>query len=77
MHAEYTLPEVSQTVIVTRMAGRTPVPEKEEISLLASHGASMVIFLSTGMLEELTERLIAGGYTKIPSRDCLQSVLAG
>jgi len=64
MHAEYTLPEVSQTVIITRMAGRTPVPEKEEISLLASHGASMVIFLSTGMLEELTERLIAGGYTK-------------
>lgn len=64
MHAEYTLPDVSQTVIITRMAGRTPVPEKEEISLLASHGASMVIFLSTGMLEELTERLIAGGYTK-------------
>lgn len=64
MHAEYTLPEVSQTVIITRMAGRTPVPEKEEISLLASHGASMVVFLSTGMLEELTERLIAGGYTK-------------
>ena len=64
MHAEYTLPDVSQTVIITRMAGRTPVPEKEEISLLASHGASMVIFLSTGMLEGLTERLIAGGYTK-------------
>lgn len=61
--AEYTLPEVSQTVILTRMEGRTPVPEKEEISLLASHGASMVIFLSTGMLEELTERLIKGGYT--------------
>lgn len=60
--AEYTLPEVSQTVILTRMEGRTPVPEKEEISLLAAHGASMVIFLSTGMLEELTARLIKGGY---------------
>lgn len=64
MHAEYTLPDVSQTVIITRMAGRTPVPEKEEIALLAAHQASMVIFLSTGMLDDLTERLIAGGYTK-------------
>jgi precorrin-4/cobalt-precorrin-4 C11-methyltransferase len=60
---EYTLPDVSQTVIITRMAGRTPVPEKEEISLLASHHATMVIFLSTGMLEELRDRLIAGGYS--------------
>lgn len=63
MKAEYTLPNVSQTVIITRMAGRTPVPEKEEISLLASHQASMVIFLSTGMLEELSQKLIEGGYT--------------
>ena len=62
MKAEYTLPDVSQTVIITRMAGRTPVPEKEEISLLASHQATMVIFLSTGLLESLSERLIAGGY---------------
>ncbi len=62
LRAEYTLPDVSQTVIITRMAGRTPVPEKEEISLLASHQATMVIFLSTGLLEELQERLIAGGY---------------
>lgn len=61
--AEYTLPDVSQTVILTRMEGRTPVPEKEEISLLASHQATMVIFLSTGMLEELSKRLIQGGYT--------------
>ena len=60
--AEYTLPDVTQTVILTRMEGRTPVPQKEEISLLASHQATMVIFLSTGMLEELSERLIAGGY---------------
>ncbi|MCD2491200.1 precorrin-4 C(11)-methyltransferase [Lacrimispora sp. NSJ-141] len=62
LHAEYTLPDVSQTVIITRMAGRTPVPEKEEISLLAAHQATMVIFLSTGMLTELEERLLSGGY---------------
>lgn len=63
LQAEYTLPDVSQTVIITRMAGRTPVPEKEEISKLASHQATMVIFLSTGMLEQLSERLMEGGYT--------------
>lgn len=48
LKAEYTLPEVSQSVIITRMAGRTPVPEKESLESLASHGASMVIFLSAG-----------------------------
>ena len=63
LRAEYTLPYVSQTVILTRMEGQTPVPEREEISRLASHGATMVIFLSTGMLEELSRRLISGGYT--------------
>ena len=63
LNLEYTLPDVSQTVIITRMAGRTPVPEKEEIAKLASHGATMVVFLSTGLLEQLSERLIAGGYT--------------
>ena len=63
LKAEYTLPDVSQTVILTRMAGRTPVPERESIESLASHNATMVIFLSTGMLEELSERLIKGGYT--------------
>lgn len=62
LNLEYTLPDVSQTVIITRMAGRTPVPEKEEIAKLASHHATMVVFLSTGMLEKLSERLIAGGY---------------
>ncbi|MDO5062119.1 MAG: precorrin-4 C(11)-methyltransferase [Peptostreptococcaceae bacterium] len=62
LSAEYTLPDVTQTVILTRMEGRTPVPPKEEISLLAAHQATMVIFLSTGMLEELSERLIKGGY---------------
>jgi len=64
LKAEYTLPDISQTVIITRMAGRTPVPEKEEISLLAAHQATMVIFLSTGLLEPLKERLLAGGYRK-------------
>ena len=62
LKAEYTLPDVSQTVIITRMAGRTPVPEKEEMSLLASHQATMAIFLSTGLLDSLKERLLAGGY---------------
>ncbi|MCQ4636378.1 precorrin-4 C(11)-methyltransferase [Anaerovorax odorimutans] len=62
LKAEYTLPDVSQTVIITRMAGRTPVPEKEEISLLASHQATMAVFLSAGLLEPLRERLLIGGY---------------
>ena len=59
---EYTLPDVTQSVVITRMAGRTPVPEKESIRSFAAHGASMVIFLSTGMLEELSQELTAGGY---------------
>lgn len=59
---EYTLPNVSQTVIITRMAGRTPVPEKESMELLAAHGATMVIFLSAGLLEEVKEKLLLGGY---------------
>lgn len=62
LNLEYTLPEVSQSVIITRMEGRTPVPEKESIASFASHNATMVVFLSTGMLEELSRRLIAGGY---------------
>lgn len=62
LKAEYTLPNVSQTVILTRMEGRTPVPPEEEIAKLAAHNATMVIFLSSGMLAPLSERLIAGGY---------------
>lgn len=62
LNLEYTLPGVSQSVIITRMAGRTPVPERESIESFAAHGASMAIFLSTGMLEELSRRLVAGGY---------------
>ena len=62
LKAEYTLPNVSQSVILTRMEGRTPVPEKEQIEAFAAHGATMVIFLSAGQLARLSERLIAGGY---------------
>lgn len=62
LKAEYTLPDVSQTVILTRMAGRTPVPEREQIRALAAHHATMVIFLSAGMTEALSAELIAGGY---------------
>ena len=62
LNLEYTLPEISQSVIITRMEGRTPVPERESIQSFAAHHATMVIFLSTGMLEELSRRLIEGGY---------------
>ena len=63
LNLEYTLPDVSQSVIITRMAGRTPVPDRESIRSFAQHGATMVIFLSTGMLEKLSAELIAGGYS--------------
>lgn len=61
--AEYTLPDVSQTVIITRMEGRTPMPEKEEIRKLSAHHATMVVFLSAGMTEQLSAQLIEGGYS--------------
>ncbi len=61
---EYTLPGVSQSVIITRMAGRTAVPEHESIASLADHGATMVIFLSAGMLTELQTELLKGAYTQ-------------
>ncbi len=64
LKAEYTLPGVSQTVIITRAAGRTPVPEKESIASLASHGATMVLFLSTSLTEKLQSELLAGGYAE-------------
>lgn len=63
LQVEYTLPDVSQTVILTRMEGRTPVPEKEGIGSLASHQATMCVFLSVHMLGELIEKLKAGGYS--------------
>ena len=61
---EYTLPGVTQTVIITRMAGRTPVPERENMVSLAKHGAAMVIFLSAGLLEETQSCLLQGAYTE-------------
>lgn len=64
LKAEYTLPGVSQSVILTRMAGRTPVPQEESIRSLAAHRATMVIFLSAGMTESLQEELLAGGYAQ-------------
>ena len=63
LELEYTLPGVSQTVISSRTAGRTPVPERESIPQLARHQATMVLFLSTGHLPKLQKELIEGGYT--------------
>ena len=63
LKAEYTLPNVSQTVIITRAEGRTPVPEKEQLRALAAHGSTMVLFLSTGLLEKAQQELISGGYS--------------
>ena len=62
LKTEYTLPDVSQTVIITRTAGRTPVPERESIRALAQHRSTMVLFLSTSLTEKLQEDLLAGGY---------------
>lgn len=62
LKTEYTLPDVSQTVIITRAAGRTPVPERESIRALAAHQATMVLFLSTSLTKTLQQELQAGGY---------------
>lgn len=64
LDAEYTLPGVSQSVIITRLAGRTPVPERESLAALATHGATMVIFLSAGMLPGVQQALLQGAYTE-------------
>lgn len=64
LNLEYTLPGVSQSLIITRMEGRTEVPQKESIESFAAHQASMAIYLSTGMLEQLSERLTEGGYRR-------------
>lgn len=60
--AEFTVPDLSQTLIVTRVEGRTPVPESEQLSSLASHHTSMAIFLSTSLAEKVGNELLAGGY---------------
>ncbi len=62
LNAELTLPEVAQTVIITRQEGRTPVPELEKLQLLASHQTTMLIFLSVSMMDKVVEELMAGGY---------------
>ena len=66
LKAEYTLPDVSQSVIITRMEGRTGVPPKQKIVDYAKHHATMVIFLSAGMLEKLQKELMAS--TRHPGR---------
>lgn len=60
---ELTLPELSQTVIITRIEGRTPVPERERLHAIAAIGATMVIYLSVGMIEKVVEQLLQGAYT--------------
>lgn len=77
LNAEYTLPTVSQTVIITRMEGRTPVPERETLARLASHGATMVIFLSIGLVDKVQEALLQGPTPRNACRRGLQGHLAG
>lgn len=64
LNLEYTLPDISQSLIITRMEGKTKVPPKESIESFAAHQTSMAIYLSTGLLKELSSQLIAGGYKK-------------
>ncbi len=59
---ELTVPEVSQAVILARAAGRTPVPSGQELRRLASHGATLVLYLSAGLVEKVVEECLAGGY---------------
>ncbi len=59
---ELTVPEASQTVIVTRMEGRTPVPASENLRSLAAHQSTLAIFLSISMIEKVVAELLAGGY---------------
>lgn len=61
---EFTLPGISQSLILTRMEGRTPVPERESLKRMAEHGCSMALFLSAGMTEAVQEALLSGAYTK-------------
>jgi precorrin-4/cobalt-precorrin-4 C11-methyltransferase len=62
LQCEYTMPEVTQTVIITRLEGRTPVPEKEKLAALAAHGTTICVFLSVHMLDSVVKELIQGGY---------------
>jgi precorrin-4/cobalt-precorrin-4 C11-methyltransferase len=60
LRQELTIPEISQTVIFTRMEGRTPVPESERLGELARHRSTMVVFLSVGMIEKVRDELLTG-----------------
>ena len=62
LNLEYTLPDVSQTLILTRTSGKTGVPERESIQSLASHRASMAVYLSSSLLDKLSKELVEGGY---------------
>lgn len=62
LKTELTVPELSQTVIITRLEGRTPVPARESLKSLATHRASLAIFLSTALVEEVAAELMTGGY---------------
>ncbi|MCX7883582.1 MAG: precorrin-4 C(11)-methyltransferase [Caloramator sp.] len=64
--SEFTLPGVSQTVIITRIEGKTPVPDKEDLELLASHGSSMAIFLSVQDIDRVVEKLFKGYKKDVP-----------
>ena len=64
LKTELTIPNISQTVIITRMEGRTPVPDGEKLRSLATHQATLAIFLSMGMMEKVVQELLEGGYTK-------------
>jgi len=61
LEAEYTLPNVSQSLIITRQAGRTPVPDAESLRSLAAHGTSLALYLSTGLVEQVASELLAAG----------------
>lgn len=71
LKCEYTLPDVSQSVIITRAEGRTPVPDKEKLGLLAKHQSTMILFLSSGLAEKVKNELLEGGY----SEDCPVAVV--
>ncbi|XPV76726.1 MAG: precorrin-4 C(11)-methyltransferase [Desulfovibrio sp.] len=60
----FTVPEQTQTLIITRMAGRTPVPEKESLEKLASHNSAMAIYLSATLVDDMQEKLRTGGYAE-------------
>lgn len=63
LKTEYMIPGGTQTLIISRMAGRTKVPEKESLKSLASHGASMAVFLSSSMIASVCEEIITGGFS--------------